>query len=595
MCSSSPFDDIAPTARKPQILPDPMESARKVYSEKLESGLNRRTFVKSSLGLLAPLSAATSSPVAVEGRRAAVACDPEPCARAALEAIEAGGNAMDAAAVACLASCMQEPSAVDIGGYVTCAVVLEAKTGKVWSVDGNSCAPAKARADMYEILPKRAGAHGRNEDEYGCSVKNDANVDGALSVGVPGTLAGVGTLWERWGKLKWPQIIAPAQEMLEQGVAVSANLAEGILSRRNLLLSMPSAAEHFMPGGKPLEQGQIWHRPGMDWTLRRLAAAGWQDFYQGDIARRTAGYVQQLGGILTVADLQRYRVSVEPAIEASFASGRVYGALLANGGLTCLSGLLLLSQVSPPGTDDPMYWHLVAEILKLAWRDRLRYFGDPRKIDLDWRRFISSSYADERIAALKKVPQSVDRGRGPKIGTSPGTIHISTADAEGNLVAVTLSHGSSIGSCVTVPSTGISLGHGMSRFDPHPGLANSVGPGKRPLNNVCPTILRQPGRDVAFGLRGGRRIVSIDLSLAQQLLQGRSMVEVLESPRLHTEGYEPIEVTESMPNSLRRELARKGHNLRVVKTIAGAVNIAAVGRDDSIPRAAGSRFALAAG
>lgn len=461
-------------------------------------------------------------------------------------------------------------------------------------MDANSSAPAQATPDMYKVVPKRAGAHGRNEDEYGCSVKNDENVDGALSVGVPGTLAGIGTLWERWGKLKWPQIVAPAQEMLERGIRVSANLAQGIRSRRDVLRGLPPAAAHFMPGGKPLEEGQIWHRPGMELTLRRLAAAGWQDFYRGEIARRIASYVQELGGILTLADLQSYRVPVAHAIEISLTGARVYCAPLANGGLSCLNGLALLREVAPPEANDPMYWHLLAETLKVAWRDRLSYFGDPLKTDIDWQRFLSSSYAAERMAALKKAPRSVDLSAGPSVGTSPGTLHISTADAQGNLVAVTISHGSSLGSCVTVPGASISLGHGMSRFDPHPGLANSVASRKRPLNNVCPTILRQPARDVAFGLRGGRRIVSVDLSVAQQLLQGRSMVQVLQAPRLHNEGYDPLEVTDSMPGSIRRELEKMGHSLKIVPAIAGAVNIAATARD-SIPRAVGSRFALGIG
>jgi gamma-glutamyltranspeptidase/glutathione hydrolase len=501
---------------------------------------------------------------------------------------------MDAAAVACLVSCMHEPSAVDVGGYVACAVVLEGRTGKVWSVNANSTAPAKAAPDMYQVVPSRAGAHSRNEDEYGCSVRNNANIDGPLSVGVPGTMAGIGMLWERWGKLKWPQIVAPAQELLERGIVVSANLAEGIRSRRRVLSSMSPAAAHFMPGGKPLVEGQIWHRPGMDWTLRRLAAAGWQDFYQGEIARRIASYVQRLGGILTLSDLESYQAPVAPAVEISCAGARVYSAPLANGGLTCLGGLLLLQEVATPEAKDPMYWHLLAEALKLVWRDRLQHFGDPAKMNLDWQHFISPAYAAERMAALKKAPQSVDHSIGPKLQSSPGTIHISTADSEGNLVAVTISHGSSIGSCVTVPDTGISLGHGMSRFDPHPGLANSVAPGKRPLNNVCPTILRQPARDVAFGLRGGRRIVSADLHVAQQFLQGRAMTEVLRGPRLHTEGYDPIEVTDSMSDSIRRELEKIGHRLKIVPAIGGAINIAEMGRD-AIPRAAGSRFALGVG
>ncbi len=177
---------------------------------------------------------------------------------------------MDAAAAACLLSCMHEPQAVDLGGYVACAVVLEGKTGKVWSINADSTAPAKATPDMYRVLPAQPGAKSLNENEYGCTVVNNANVDGALAVGVPGTLAGIGTLWERWGKLKWPQIVAPAQELLDQGLHVSAALAQASRSRSHVLTTMPPAAEHFMPGGKPLDQGQIWHRPA--WSGRCAAS-----------------------------------------------------------------------------------------------------------------------------------------------------------------------------------------------------------------------------------------------------------------------------------------------------------------------------------
>jgi gamma-glutamyltranspeptidase/glutathione hydrolase len=114
------------------------------------------------------------------------------------------------------------------------------------------------------------------------------------------------------------------------------------------------------------------------------------------------------------------------------------------------------------------------------------------------------------------------------------------------------------------------------------------------LNNVCPTIMRQPARDVAFGLRGGRRIVSVDLSLAQQLLQGRSVSEAVRAPRLHNEGYDPIQVTESMPAAIRGELEKMGHIVTVTPAIAGAANSAEIGHDGTL-RAAGTVFALGVG
>jgi gamma-glutamyltranspeptidase/glutathione hydrolase len=532
---------------------------------------SRRAFLASSLPSASlPLLADRRA----EGRKVVVAAELEPAASAALAAVEAGGNAMDAAAAACLATCMLEPSAVDLGGYVTCAVVLEGKTGLVWAVDADSAAPAAASPSMYGMLPKNPAGKGPNENEYGCSVKGNANVDGALAVGVPSTLAGIGTLWERWGKLKWPQVVAPAQKLLEQGFAVSPQVAGAIQSKANVIRTMAPAAAHLMPGGRPLQAGQIWHRPDMEWTLKRIAAEGWPDFYRGEIGRRIADYVQSLGGILTRADLAGYKVQCTPAVAISIGKAKMFSAPLPNGGLTCASALLMLDRLAPPGVEEPLHWHLLAEVLKIAWRDRLRYFGDPAKADVEWRRFLSLRHVDEQVARLRKSPHSVDNLAGPPAGQSPGTIHISTADADGNLVAVTLTHGGDFGSCVTVPGTGITLGHGMSRFDPHPGLPNSVGPGKRPLNNVCPTILRQPGRDVAFGLRGGRRIVSVNLGLALQLLQGRSALDVVRAPRLHSEGYEPIQVTEGMPAAIRAELTKMGHQLTESRAIGGNANIA---------------------
>ena len=177
------------------------------------------------------------------------------------------------------------------------------------------------------------------------------------------------------------------------------------------------------------------------------------------------------------------------------------------------------------------------------------------------------------------------------MAASSGTIHISVADAEGNMVAVTLTHGGDYGSCVTVPGTGITLGHGMSRFDPHPGLPNSVGPGKRPLNNVCPTILRLAGRDVALGSRGGRRIVSVNLGMALKVLQGQGIADTVGAPRMHTEGYEPIQVTESLPSPIAAELTKMGHQLLPAKALGGNANVAERTSSARL-RAASSVFAL---
>jgi gamma-glutamyltranspeptidase/glutathione hydrolase len=217
-----------------------------------------------------------------------------------------------------------------------------------------------------------------------------------------------------------------------------------------------------------------------------------------------------------------------------------------------------------------VYWHVLAETLKLAWRDRLRYFGDPIKAKVDWELLAGAAYNAARAESLRQFPNRVDVLPGPAPQPSPGTIHISTGDHEGNMVAITISHGGSFGSSVTVPGTGVTLGHGMCRFDPHPGLPNSVASQKRPLNNVCPTILVLPDRRVALGLRGGRRIVSANLGLILQLAHGASPLEAVQAPRIHNEGYEPVEISTNFPDLSRMELDKMGHRLTVANYIGHA-------------------------
>ena len=421
---------------------------------------------------------------------------------------------------------------------------------------------------MFSVIPKGTSG-GLNENEYQCSVRGDANVSGPLAVGVPGVMAGIGRLHEKWGRLKWPALFMPSLELLDRGFPFG-NSAAGIRSREKVIRSLPAAQAHLMPGGKIPEPADIWHRPNMAGTLRRLARNGWREFYEGELGREIADHVRSLGGILTREDMKRFQPRLVAPYETSFRGARIHSGILSNGGLTVAQLLNMWDCMPRHALSDPMYWHQLAEAGKLAWRDRLRYFGDGVAPE----RFLSKDYAAGRVESLLRFPKMVDRQPAPMAGTSPGTVNISTADAEGNMVAVTLSHGGSFGSCVTVPGTGITLGHGMCRFDPRPGRPNSVGPNKRPLNNVCPTIIRLPDRDVALGLRGGRRIVSVVAHLCRQIVEhGASGFEAVSAPRLHVEEQDPIEVTRSLKPELVRELQALGHEVRLVNGVGGTANV----------------------
>jgi gamma-glutamyltranspeptidase/glutathione hydrolase len=464
----------------------------------------------------------------------AVATSPADAARAGAGILARGGNAMDAAAAACLACAVLEPQAVDLGGYVLAAVVLEGATGRVWSVDANSVAPAAARPDMYRVLPMRDGPPGINELEYGCSVENDANIYGPLAVGVPGFLGGVGAMWERWGRLPWAEIVVPARKLVEdQRYSLVRNDIE---PKREVIARYPSTAALLLPDGCLPSDDQPWPRPNLARTLDRLAAAGWRDFYDGEIGRAIADFVASQGGILTRDDMAAFAPRITDPLSSQYRGAAVHTAIAPNGGFSVLAALRDLEQFPALPDSDPEYWDRMAQTLKRMWSERL--------------------------------------AGSPPAGASPhGTTHVAAADTQGNLVSATISQGGLFGSCLAVPGTGIILGHGMCRFDPHPGLANSVGPRKRPLNNVCPLILRMPDRDIAIGARGGRRIVSVCLRMAQRIVDyGATAREAAAAPRIHTLTGDPLEISANFDPAIRDTLARAGYRIEVPKEVAGAAH-----------------------
>jgi gamma-glutamyltranspeptidase/glutathione hydrolase len=215
----------------------------------------------------------------------------------------------------------------------------------------------------------------------------------------------------------------------------------------------------------------------------------------------------------------------------AYGTAVVHTAIAPNGGFSVIDALA----ESPPLTEDITYWDRLAAVLQRMWQRRL-------------------GVADAQVSPH-------------------GTVHVAAADREGNLVSMTISQGGLFGSCLAVPGTGIILGHGMCRFDPRPGLPNSPGPGKRPLNNVCPLIIRLPGRDVAIGARGGRRIVSVAVQLIQRIVDlGATPFQAASAPRIHTLTGDPIEISRNFDPAMRAELEALGHPVNVPEEVAGAAH-----------------------
>ena len=524
--------------------------------------------------------------------KGAVATEAAQAARIGARMLERGGNAMDAAAAACLACGVLIPYYVDIGGYACSGVVLEGASGRVWSLDSNSAAPAAAHASMYEVTEKIPGKVGVNENEYDCSVKNDANVYGPLAAAPPGFMGGVGMLWEKWGRLKWSEIVEPSIALVQDGFPYGENAAE-IERRLPIIRQYEPTYRLLMPDGKLPDAADIWHRPDLDRTLERLASAGWRDCYEGEIGRSIGDYVQSIGGIMTRDDMAAFESRVGVPLESCFRGAMVYGPILPNGSLSAMQILNMLDQFESLSLDNVHYWHRFAEILKLAWRDRIGYLADPDFVDVPGTRLLSRDYAAGRVEVLRNFRSYVDPLGSPQPPAMPhGTANVSAADAEGNVVAVTLTQGNPFGTCVTVPGTGFTLAHGMCRFDPRPGLPNSIAPRKRPLNNLGSMIIRLSDRDLAVGMQGGRRIISVIPQVAQRMIDfGMYPHEAATSPRIHTMGHEPVECEQSPPFPLEKELRSIGHDVRPVSEVGRTVHVAELFHATKTIVAGGSTFA----
>ena len=220
-------------------------------------------------------------------------------------------------------------------------------------------------------------------------------------------------------------------------------------------------------------------------------------------------------------------------------------------------------QQMPKGS--PTKFQAMVEALRIAWGDRLRWFGDPKFVDVPVERLLSDKYAKESAQQIKKaiaekrpVPVTTD-GR-----TAGGTVNLSAVDAQGNMAVITLTHGDSFGARVTVDGLGLLLGHGMSRFEPVPGKLNSIAPGKRPLDNMCPSIVLKGGRPVvALGGVGGRRIPNaVFQTLLQFLANGRPLDDSVQAPRIHTEGGLDLHIERGIPKADVEYMRQIGYSIK---------------------------------
>jgi gamma-glutamyltranspeptidase/glutathione hydrolase len=467
-----------------------------------------------------------------------VTADPR-AAEAGVEILREGGNALDAALATAFALGVTSPIGSGLGGIAGLVVWREGKTS---SFDGSTRAPPASRADMFELLggEKRSGMYGWP------AVMNDANVEGPLSVSVPGAVAAYELAHRRLGKLPWARLFEPAIRLARDGFVMDwyATLVFGTSAVR-LHKNAEAKRVYYREGGAPLrpptgfEPADRMVQPELARSLEAIARGGAKVMYHGELAAAIADDIRALGGILSREDFAAYEAGEPPPNTAEYRGHRVVTLPGLTGGPTVARALGLLDR-----DDLKRHQQLSAESL--------------HRIAVA----IRAAFA-ERLTSMADMPN---------------TTHLNVVDLDRMCVSLTATLGGGFGSAVMIKGTGILITNGTYWFDPRPGRPNSIAPGKRVLWAGAPTIVLRSGEPfLVCGAPGGRKIMSaVVQTVINSVDYGDGPQAATSRPRIHDEG-EKLQVDSRIAEGTRAALATMGHEIDVKVEDPLATNFARPG------------------
>ncbi|MDE2200218.1 MAG: gamma-glutamyltransferase, partial [Rhodospirillales bacterium] len=406
-----------------------------------------------------------------------------------------GGNAIDAAMAGLFALTVVEPMMIGlVGGGLS---HIRTADGAHVVIDAMSAAPAAATPTMYRPVP---GAAADVFDTIG-----NENLVGPNAVATPGSLRGWCAALTRYGTMTLADVMAPAIELAAGGFRVTPYLSDCIASAAPDLLADPAARATFLPDGDPLAPGRKLVRGDYADTLRHIAQAGEGALHGGPLGALVAECIERRGGSLSREDLATYQPVMRAPVRASYRGWEIVGPpppSAAGVHIAQMLGILEGYDIASLGFATPDTLHLLAEVLKIAFADRAAATADPAFVAVPVERLISKEYAAERRAAVE-MERTQAWGPGVSPAASPHTTHLTVADAQGNIVASTHTINSLFGARFIVPGTGLIPNNYMVLFDPRPGHALSVAPGKRVTTSMAPMMALRDGKPVfALGLPG---------------------------------------------------------------------------------------------
>jgi gamma-glutamyltranspeptidase/glutathione hydrolase len=551
----------------------------------------------------------------VRSTKGMVVSDESSASAAGVKILKSGGNAVDAAVAIAFALAVVEPEAGNIGGGGFMLVRL--KNGQSHFVDYRETAPKNSSRDMYT--------------QGDAAKEKDASLVGWKSVGVPGTVAGLALALKTYGTKKLPEVMAPAIDLAEKGFPVDARLAALLQDESATLGLFPATKRIFLKDGAFYKEGETLRQPELAATLRRIAKKGPNEFYKGKTAQDLAAEMHREGGLVTLDDLATYKPKIREPLLAAYKSGGHDWQMItspppSSGGVAMIEEMNILAPIELKGWDDAPSVHWVIEAMRRAFADRAEFLADPDFAKIPVRGLTSLCYADAlrrgidptRASESKSVkagnpaafdgensagapcpaeakisprPESQDAQWSALAEASRGghTTHFSVVDAAGNAVANTFTLNDNFGSAVT-SSDGFLLNDEMDDFTTHPGTpnmfgliqsdSNTVGPRKRPLSSMTPTILLRDGQlSFVTGSPGGPTIISATLlSILNWMRLGLDAQTAINAPRFHQQwlpdfvGMEPI-----FSDTVAKDLESRGYKLFPARAWIGEVE--AIGID----------------
>ena len=514
----------------------------------------------------APRRTSSPAPLVVVGRSkiatkfGIVAASQPLAARAGVQVLEHGGNAVDAAIATNAVMALVEPYFDGIGGDLF-VMYYEAKTGKLhglnaggWAPSGLSAALLKAKG--MERMPQK----------------------GIYSVTVPGAVAGWDTMRAKFGKLPMSDLMAPAIYYAENGFPVSEVIADAWGRATDGLAAEPYAAKAFLVNGRAPKAGEVFRNPDLGGSFRLIAEKGRAGFYEGRTAEAILAISREKGGTMTAADLREYQPEWVEPISTTYRGWTVSELPPNTQGIAALMMLNLMEPfpMSEYGFHSTRAMHVMIEAKKLAYADMLKYVADQNFTKTPVAAMLSKPHAMDRARLIDpaKAACNVEPSVFDGLTNSPGgdTIYLSVIDRDGNIVSLIQSLYGSFGSGLVAPGTGIMLHNRGGLFtldEKHP---NALAPRKRPLHTIIPAFMQKGDVRIGFGIMGGFNQAQAHAQFVADIADfGLDIQQALEAGRFTKGSFAgcDVQIEALVPDKVRSELKALGHDVRVVPPRSG--------------------------